>query len=117
MRPEPRARDTLAIVASAVLLSFSASAFAQDDTAVRSLLKKSNCMKCHAETRSREGPSFQRIAEKYRGKSDAEALLTRYVSTVVRIRDRDGIEDDHEPLKTNDPAEIRAVVRWILARQ
>ncbi len=107
------------VAGSAVLmlaLTFSASAIAQDDTAVRSLLKNSNCMKCHAENRAREGPSFQKVAEKYRSKADAEARLTRYVSTVVRIRDRDGIEDDHEPLKTSDPAEIRAVVRWILSR-
>ena len=107
------------VAGSAVLLlmlTFSESASAQDDTAVRSLLKSSNCLKCHAENRSREGPSFQKIAEKYRAKADAEARLTRYVSTVVRIRDRDGIEDDHEPLKTSDPAEIRAVVRWILSR-
>jgi cytochrome c len=117
MRGELHARCVIGFAALAWALSFPANVFAQDDSAVRSLLKTSNCLKCHAENRAREGPSFQKIAEKYRGKSDAEARLTRYVSTVVRIRDRDGIEDDHDPLKTNDPAEIRAVVRWILSRQ
>ncbi len=102
--------------ACAALLLGSSAVHALDEDGVKSLLKKNNCMKCHAENKAKDGPSYKEIADKFRGKADAEAKITTHVTTLTKIKNKDGKEEDHEPLKTKDEAEVKAIVQWILSR-
>lgn len=78
-------------------------------------MRKSGCFKCHAVERKKDGPPYRELAAKFRGKPGTEAKLFDRLSkgTTVKI---DGKEEDHDPLKTRDAEEIRAVVRWVLAQ-
>lgn len=79
------------------------------------LMKNSNCFKCHAAAREKDAPSYKEIAGNYKGKPDAEALVFKQVTTSPKVK-VDGKEREHENLKTKNEAEIRNVVRWILSR-
>lgn len=103
------------IAAGAALLLGANVAQAMDDEDVVKLMKKNNCMKCHAPEKKKDGPSYKEIAEKLRGKPEAEAEVRKHVTTFNKVEIK-GKQEDHEPLKTTDEAEIAAVVKWILSR-
>ena len=86
-----------------------------DDAAVESLLRKSNCLKCHAVDKKKDGPSFKDTAAKYKGKPDAEAKLATFVTTGPKVK-IDGKDETHESLRTKSDADVRDAVRWILSR-
>jgi cytochrome c len=92
-------------------------AHAMSDSAVVNLLKKNNCMKCHAPDRKKDGPSYKELAEKYRALSqdEARAEVRKHVTTFSKVEVK-GKEENHEPLKTQKDEEIVAVVEWILSR-
>lgn len=105
------------LIAAALLgLSFSLSATAADldAKAAEKLARKSGCLKCHAEDKKKDGPSMKEIADKYKGKADAEATLFKHATTNPKVK-IEGKEEEHETLKTKDEAEIRNVVRWYLS--
>ena len=81
----------------------------------RRLLKKSNCSKCHSIDKKKDGPSFKETAAKYKGKTDAEAKLIKHITSGPTIK-IDGIEEQHQMVKTKDEAEIKNLVRYILSR-
>jgi len=92
------------------------SAIAQVDTAAaEGLAKKSGCLKCHSITQKKDGPSFKAVAEKYKGKADAEATLVKHLTTNPKVK-IDGKEEEHDSLKTKNEADVRNVARWILSR-
>ena len=107
------ALPTAAIAAS--LWTLTASAQAVDTAAAESLMKKSNCLKCHAVDRKKDGPSFKETAAKYKGKPDAEQKLFTHLTTSPTIK-VDGKEELHDALKTKNEADVRNVVRYILSR-
>jgi cytochrome c len=86
-----------------------------DVAAAEALAKKSGCLKCHSVTQKKDGPSYKSVAEKYRGKPDAEQKLYTHLTTHPKVK-VDGQEEQHDSLKTRDDAEIRNVIRWILSR-
>ena len=63
------------IVALGAGLAWCTAAAAQDVAQAEALLKKSGCMKCHAVSAKKEGPSFKDVASRYKGKADAEERL------------------------------------------
>ncbi len=104
------------VVALGAVLALGAAPVARaDDAAVESLMKKSNCFKCHAVDKKKDGPSFKETAAKYKGKADAEAKLYTHLTTNPKVK-IDGKEEEHDSLKTKDDAQIREVIRWILAK-
>ena len=104
---------TLGLFSALLLGATSASALTDDE--VKSLMKKNNCFKCHAENKAKDGPSYHEIAEKNRGKPDIEAKFYKRVTSYEKVEIK-GKQEDHEPLKTKDDAEIKAIVQWILSR-
>ena len=108
-------KTKLALVAGAAMALGASPAAQADDAAVESLMKKSNCMKCHAVDKKKEGPSFKETAAKYKGKADAEAKLVAFVTTSPKVK-VDGREESHDALKTKNDAEVTDVVKWILSR-
>jgi cytochrome c len=104
---------TAAMAAS--LWTGSAAAQAVDTAAAESLMKKSNCLKCHAVDRKKDGPSFKETAAKYKGKADAEQKLFTHLTTNPTI-EVDGKKELHDALKTKNDAEVRNVIAYILSR-
>jgi cytochrome c len=104
-------------LALAIASSVSLGAYAADldVSAAEGLAKKSGCLKCHSIAQKKDGPSYKSVAEKYKGKADAEATLYKHLTTSPKVK-VDGKEEEHDPLKTKNDAEIRNVVKWILSR-
>jgi cytochrome c len=85
-----------------------------DAEAVQTLIRKSNCFKCHAIDKVKDGPSFQATAAKFKNQASAADLLVTYLKTSPKIV-MDGIQENHVNLKTKHDAEILGVVRYILS--
>jgi cytochrome c len=86
-----------------------------DESAARTLARQSNCFKCHAVDKKKDGPAWKDVAAKMKGKPDAEAKLTKHITTSPRIKLEDGTEDEHPAVKSKDPASIKNLVDWILS--
>ena len=108
-------KTALLITIGALVALGSAPAARADDAAVESLMKKSNCFKCHAVDKKKDGPSFKETAGKYKGKPDAEAKLYTHLTTHPMVK-VDGKEEKHDSLKTTNDADVKAVIQWILSR-
>jgi len=109
-----------ALVAAAVVgatVSFSAPASAEDDAVTaKALAKKNGCFKCHAIDKTKKGPSYKKIAAKYKGKGDGEEKLIKNFTTGPKVKLEDGTEEDHKIIDTKDQAELKNLAQWILAQ-
>ena len=105
------------LIATAALALAMSGVHAQnvDTGAAEALMKKSGCFKCHAVSAKKDGPSYKSVAEKYKGKPDAQATLFKHITTGPTVK-IDGKEEKHEIIKTKDEAEIKNVVAYILSR-
>ena len=85
-----------------------------DVDAAQALIKKSDCGKCHAADKKKDGPSYKETAAKYKGKATAEDELYKHLTTgpMVKI---EGKEEKHKVVKGSDD-EIKNLVRYILTR-
>ena len=86
-----------------------------DVAAAEVLAKSSSCTKCHSVDKKKDGPSFKETAGKYKGKADAEATLTKQITMGPKIK-VDGVEEEHQIVKTKDAAAIKNLVQYILSR-
>jgi cytochrome c len=113
-------RSTLtASIAGAALLVFIPTAYAVDADAAKALAKQNNCMKCHAIDKEKDGPAFKKVAEKYKGKANAEARLIEHITTGEKAKFPDGHEEEHKIVKTSPPKDMEQVknlIQWILAQ-
>ena len=106
---------TLQVLAAAGLAALAFPALAADDATAEALMKKSGCFKCHSISAKKDGPSYKSVAEKYKGKPEAEAKLYTHLTTNPKVK-VDGKEEMHESLKTKDDADIKNVIQFILSR-
>ena len=90
---------TIAIVTSLALSLAAGSALASED-----LAKKNGCTTCHAVDAKKAGPSFKSIAEKNKGKADAEATLVAKLS-----------DGKKHPANKASAEDRTALVKWILS--
>jgi len=88
---------------------------AADEAAARALARQSNCFKCHAIDKKKDGPAWKDVAAKYAGKPDAEARLVKHITSGEKAKFPDGHEEDHTIVKSKDEAEIKNLVDWILS--
>jgi cytochrome c len=86
-----------------------------DVDAAQALIKKSDCGKCHAVDKKKDGPSFKETATKLKGKPDAEDEVYKHITTGPKVK-IDGKEEEHKKVNSKDEAEIRNLVRYILSR-
>ena len=89
---------------------------AVDADAAKALAKKNDCFKCHAVDKTKKGPSYKKIAEKFKGKADAEEKIVKNLTTGPKVKLEDGTEEDHKIIDTKDKAEIKNLIDWILAQ-
>jgi cytochrome c len=101
-------------VACALMAAGSLANAAPDADSANALLKKSDCFKCHALDKKKEGTPFKEVAKKYKGKADAEATLIKHITTKPMV-EVDGKKEEHKAVKSTDAAEIKNLVQWILA--
>ena len=69
-------RKVVAACVASGCLFLAGSAFADAD-----LVRKSNCMACHAADQKRFGPSWKEVAAKYSGDSSAAVMLAKKIQT------------------------------------
>ena len=86
-----------------------------DEEAAKTLLDDNECTKCHTVSKTKKGPSYQKIAKKYKGKADAEATLMKHLTTGPKVKLEDGSQEDHKIIETKDEAQIKNLIRWILS--
>ena len=91
------------VVALFTTVALSGPAFAG---AAEDIIAKEKCSKCHTATTTKKGPSWASLAEKYKGKADAEAKLVEMLKT--------GGKDDHLVVKASD-ADLKAIVQIVLS--
>jgi cytochrome c len=108
---------TYLIAAAATTLAFALPASAAVDAdAANKLSKDSGCTKCHSVDKTKKGPSFQKTAAKYKGKADAEAKLTEFLTKSPKVKMDDGTEEEHKAVSTKDAAALKNLVQFILAQ-
>lgn len=106
----------LSVTTSAIMLAFSINASAAIDVdAAKALARENNCFKCHAIEKEKDGPAFKKVAEKYRGKANAEGRLVTHLTSGEKAKFPDGHEENHKIIKTKDMGEIKNLVNWILS--
>ncbi|MCC4115599.1 c-type cytochrome [Aromatoleum toluclasticum] len=109
-------RMSLLVAATAAIFA-SSSAFAVDADAAKSLAKENDCFKCHAIDKTKKGPSYKKIADKYKGK-EAEGFekIRKNITTGPKVKLEDGTEEDHKIINTKDEAQIKNLMQWILSQ-
>ena len=104
------------IVAAGVLTFSCNASSAVDVEAAKNVARANNCFKCHGETKEKDGPAYNKVAEKYRGKPGAEAKLIHHVTSGEKAKFPDGHEEDHKNIQGKaTPEEIKNLVDWILS--
>jgi len=110
-------KATIALGTALVMGGLMPTAFAADvdAAAAEALARSSGCLKCHSTTRDKEGPSYKKVAEKYKGQADAQQKLVAFVSKESKVK-VDGKEETHKAVDSKSEADIRNLVGWILTR-
>jgi cytochrome c len=106
----------MSVIAASAMAAASQGAFAADAPAspadALNIARKNACMGCHAVDRKLVGPSFQQIAEKYKGDAKAPALLE------AKVRNGGSGVWGMLPMPSHrsmNAGDITKVVGWILA--
>lgn len=124
MNHQARTNILAGAIFGAILLSFSASAVADnaatvkvDAVAAKKLARHDSCLRCHHVSKKKEGPSYQSIAYKYRGKPEAADMLIKHITAGEdKVKLSDGHEELHKFDNKHDLNQIRNLINWILAQ-
>ncbi|MEO5377864.1 MAG: hypothetical protein H7832_08815 [Magnetococcus sp. DMHC-6] len=79
------------------------------------VLKRNDCTKCHSVKKSKNGPSYQKVSNKYKDKPDAVEKLFKHLTTAPKVKLEDGTEEEHKKIDFDNPEQIREFIRWILS--
>ena len=89
---------------------------AVDEAAAQALAKKNDCFKCHAVDKSKKGPSYKKIAAKYKEKKLGTKEAIKQMTDGKKVKLEDGSEEDHKIIDTKDPKALENLAEWILSR-
>ena len=89
---------------------------AVDEDAAQALAKKEDCFKCHAIDKTKKGPSYKKIAAKYKEKKLGEKEAIKQMTTGPKVKLEDGTEEDHKIMDNKDPKALSNLAQWILSR-
>ena len=114
---EVRTTVLFSATVSSLMLAFSLNASAAPDVeGAKELARANNCFKCHGIDKEKDGPSWRKVSEKYRGKPDAEAKLIHHITSGEKAKFPDGHEEDHKNIQGKAPPEsIKNLVDFILS--
>jgi cytochrome c len=85
-----------------------------DAVAAKKLAIANSCLRCHAISKKKEGPSYQAVAYKYAGNPDAPEILFKHLTSNEVIKASDGHSEHHKVVKVKTDDEIKNLVAWIL---
>lgn len=88
---------------------------AVNDAQAEQLIKENKCSKCHSATKNKSGPSWTKVATKYKGKADGEQKIITNITTGPEVKLDDGTKEDHKIIKTKDQVQLKNLAQWILA--
>jgi len=89
---------------------------AVDAAAAQALAKKNDCFKCHAIDKTKKGPSYKKIAAKFKEKKLGEKDAIKQMTEGYKVKLEDGTEEDHKIIDTKDPKALSNLAQWILAQ-
>jgi len=110
---------TVAPLVAVALLGLSSSVMAADidADAAQALAKKNDCLKCHAIDKTKKGPSYKKIAAKYKGKeAEGQEKILKNITTGPKVKLEDGSEEEHKIIDSKDPKAIKNLIDWILSQ-
>ena len=96
--------------------AFPGGAVAADEAAAMALMKKNDCTKCHAADKEKKGPSYKKIAAKYKEKKLDEKEAIKQMTEGKKVKLEDGTEETHKNIDTRDPKELSNLAQWIMAQ-
>ena len=105
-------RYLLAIACVVLPFTASVATAAVDAAKAEALAAKYNCLQCHSADKKILGPAYKDVAKKYKGNSDAQALLVKNIKA--------GSKGTWGPIpmppndKVSD-AELATLVEWVLS--
>lgn len=116
----PKSKKLIQIMAPMAVIglfsaSFSVMAADFDAEAAAALAKKNDCTKCHAIDKTKKGPSYKKIAAKYKGKPDGQEKIIKNITEGKKVKLEDGTEENHKIIETKDPKELKNIADWILS--
>ncbi|WP_169256257.1 c-type cytochrome [Aromatoleum toluvorans] len=111
-----KARILAVIVAGLTAAFASSGAMAVDEDAAKATAKRNDCFKCHAIDKTKKGPSYKKIAAKFKDKADAEQKMVEQITKEHKVKLEDGTEETHKVIDTTDKAEIKNLIDWIRAQ-
>ena len=85
------------------------------DAAIK-LARSQSCLRCHAVSKKKEGPSYASVAKVYRGDKDAEETIYKQVTENPKVKLSDGHKELHKAVQNMSKEQIMNLVRWILAQ-
>ena len=95
-------------------------AAAVDADAAKALVQQNNCLQCHGVKQDKDGPSFAKSAEKFRGKPNGEEEIIKHITSGRDVKLADGSTEKHKVVKTippNDAAQVKNLAQFILSIQ
>jgi cytochrome c len=96
--------------------SMTAIAAGDDDAEFKKILKQNDCFKCHAIDKTKKGPSYKKIAAKYKGKeAEGADKMIKNITTGPKVKLEDGTEEEHKIIDITDQQELKKLVYWILS--
>jgi len=96
--------------------SFNALAADIDVDAAIALARKNDCFKCHAVDKVKKGPSYKKIAAKYKDKGEGEEKAIKHFTSGVKVKLEDGTEEEHRIVDTKNAKEQKNLAQWILSQ-
>ena len=98
-------------------LALSVPAYAAVDAdAAEDLGDRNGCFNCHSVDKTKKGPSYKKIAAKYKGQADAQEKTIQAMTSGAKVKLVDGTEENHKVIDTKDPKELKNLADWILAQ-
>ncbi len=82
---------------------------------VQKELQKQGCLKCHAISRKKDGPSIKETAKKYRSEVNGREMLRGHLTSAPEI-EVDGKKEKHKMFEPKDDGDLDAVINWILSK-
>jgi len=107
--------SSLAIALGVALGAMSSAQAAVDVEAAKALAKANDCLKCHAASKDKKGPSMKKIAAKYKGKADGQEKAIKNMTEGQMVKLTDGSEEKHKIIDTKDPKELKNMADWYLS--
>jgi len=109
-----------AAIAAIAGVGYASPVLALDVEAAKGVIEQNNCMQCHGLRKDKDGPSFMKTAEKYKGKATAVDEIVKHVTSGKKVKLADGSEENHKIAKTmppNDAAQLKNLAEYVLSIQ